>query len=289
MKFAAIITICILFYCSCGSKRNTDKSHLLPVANQTGRPLELHEYLFKKYQNQVYEIRDGFRLQLLLEKALKQAILQPLPDSYVDTIPNVYPDDESLVYGITTIVKSGHLFSKKHRHIMIKRISPHEHYIDIYIQKGSQSKLVVSTSVAPITYVNDTIYDVNSDGYKDFLINLYGSCGSYLKNFHVLYLFNTKGESTNEYNLKNTSFKPLDKKLFEIDYGPAGMVGMHKYKWRDCAIDTVEAIYPNLEDTLHKSYIRKRNHKEERIYMVPKEYQETDYYWWFEGKDYNDV
>jgi hypothetical protein len=118
---------------------------------------------------------------------------------------------------------------------------------------------------------------------------MYGTFGAHMKDLQTLYLMDANGEFPYTYGFINPTFKPQEKKVFVLGYGSPGTVGLYKYQWKGCTLDTVEAIYPDLSDTLHKCYKRYRNHKEERIYVVPKEYRDTDYFWWFEGKDYDDI
>ena len=80
-------------------------------------------------------------------------------------------------------------FTPQHSHLIIHRITIGDVYIDIYSKDKNKFEKVLSHKEWAITYINDTIKDVNGDGYKDLVINGYGSSGCCLKAYSLVYLF----------------------------------------------------------------------------------------------------
>ena len=137
-----------------------------------------------------------------------------------------------------------------------------------------------------MTYVSDTLQDVNGDGLNDLLVNWYGSNGCCLKNFYAVYLYQPQnGTFSNGYEFINPTFSAKEQVVRGVAYGHPGEAGMYKYKWNGLQVDTLEHIYFEKDEKGKKTgkVIRKTN-KEERLDQVPAEYKHIYGYDWFLGK-----
>lgn len=223
-------------------------------------------------------------LDQLLDEALEMAgkhIHQKTFSTQFDTIT----DQE---FEVSAKLSMGNLFSNRLKHLIIQRHIIGEYYFDIYLIKDNQFEKVLSHIEGEITYVSDTIQDVNGDGYKDFLIDWYGSSGCCLKNFYYVYLFQPESGTFSECHLFiNPTFSAREKIVRGVLYGYPGQTGLYKYKWNETQIDTIEFIYP--DETAKGMYIRTdKKGRETKLKNVPEEYRNIYGYDWFTGEGYLD-
>jgi len=78
-------------------------------------------------------------------------------------------------------------------------------------------------------YINDTIRDINGDGFNDFVVNWYGSNGCCLKAFSNVYLLRPdKKIFSNNLEFINPTFSPTEKIIRGVCYGYPGETEMYK-------------------------------------------------------------
>ncbi|UKN00731.1 hypothetical protein K6119_13420 [Paracrocinitomix mangrovi] len=142
-------------------------------------------------------------------------------------------------------------------------------------------------------YMEDTIFDVNNDGYDDFLIQWFPSSGCCPRECYDIYIFNHKTNSFNEpFDVINPVFYP-GKKLIRgmgYGYGPS----LYTKKWNQDSLETVEYFYHNLDDSIDAQYISSdKDHGDTSASWIkywkqaPAHYKELDYMFeWFEGGKY---
>ncbi|MBK8342951.1 MAG: hypothetical protein IPL12_06220 [Bacteroidetes bacterium] len=176
--------------------------------------------------------------------------------------------------------------------MIIRRRDPFAIYIDIYTKVDNKFEKVVSHEEWTMTYVSDTIRDINGDGLNDFVVNWYGSNGCCLKAFSNVYLLlQDKNSFSDDFEFINPTFSPKEKILRGICYGHPGNTEMYKYRWNGVKVDTVEYV----------SYERNEKGKTGKIIIstdvpyssksktvkvlksVPLEYKKIDGYGWFTG------
>jgi len=183
-------------------------------------------------------------------------------------------------------------FTKKYPHLIIRRRLGIK-YIDIYSKINNKFEKVVSYEEFPLTYVNDTIQDVNGDGLKDFVINWYGSTGCCLKAWSSVYLLRPdKKTFSNDFDFINPTFSPKEKIIRGVCYGQPGETEMYKYKWDGEKVDTLEYVYYEMSEKGERTgkIIISNNHPFEdnhkilkRLNFVPNEYRKIEGYDWFVG------
>lgn len=183
----------------------------------------------------------------------------------------------------------GHLFEKGRKHLIVRRnFCSSTTFLDVFILEKAKFRLVCSQVLDGMSYINDTIQDVNGDHLKDFLVHSYSSSGCCRRNVYDVYLYQPgKGNFTKKYEFMNPTFSPSEKTIRGIGYGQPGDVELYKYKWNKLKVDTVEFIFP---DSTKKNYHVYRhsddveNYKTGRfITVIPKEYRKVESYDWFKG------
>jgi hypothetical protein len=164
-------------------------------------------------------------------------------------------------------------------------------YIDIYLQTEDRFVKVLSHKEWGMTYVSDTLRDINGDKLKDFVLNWYGTNGCCLKAFSNVYLFQSnKGTFTSGFEFINPTFSPNEKIIRGIGYGQPGETEMYKYKWDGEGVDTIEYIYFDKNSKGEKTGKVVRSTEGGQIKRllnsVPNEYKKVNGYDWFTGTGY---
>jgi hypothetical protein len=229
---------------------------------------------------------DSIRLSKVLDKAL--IIASRNIDLKSFTLEFDSELDSNFI--VTTTMKMDTLFSTKYKYLIIHRNSPSLINIDVYIKRDNKFEKVITHEESNLTYVNDTIQDVNGDGQKDFLVNWYGNNGCCLKNFYIVYLLHAdNGTFSQNYEFINPTFSAKEKVIIGVRYGQPGETELYKFKWNGLKVDTVEYIYPDIRRKGH--YLKSdrlpyasKSAKETILKDVPTEYKNIYGYNWFLGK-----
>lgn len=229
---------------------------------------------------------DSIRLSKVLDKAL--IIASRNIDLKSFTLEFDSELDSNFI--VTTTMKMDTLFSTKYKYLIIHRNSPSLINIDVYIKRDNKFEKVITHEESNLTYVNDTIQDVNGDGQKDFLVNWYGNNGCCLKNFYIVYLLHAdNGTFSQSYEFINPTFSAKEKVIRGVRYGQPGETELNKFKWNGLKVDTVEYIYPDIRRKGH--YLKSdrlpyasKSAKETILKDVPTEYKNIYGYNWFLGK-----
>jgi hypothetical protein len=138
-----------------------------------------------------------------------------------------------------------------------------------------------------MTYIKDTIFDVNGDNYKDFIVNWYPSSGCCRRDIYNVYLYipNKKTFSI-DYEFINPTFSAKEKIIRGVGYGHPGEVELYKYKWNGFRVDTIEFIYPDIKTK--GQFIRTKTKRDssnsnegEILNLLPIEYQNINSVDWF--------
>lgn len=270
----------IFTFCSCDRRAAQSKKNDDPQANISEKALA------KKKQNGADQDPYSLSQERALEKALSLATQNLDSTSFSKT----FKYRTKSTADISTDVVIGQLFSKKQRHVLIRRKSDADVYLNIYTIKGEKLELVLFYEEIRLVYVSDTIQDVNGDQQPDFLINWYGSIGCCLKNFYNVYLFqNTDSKFPEMYEFINPTFSAKEKMVRGVGYGHPGATYLYKFRWDGFKIDTLEYIFPDKNRAGH--YLKSPTTtydaddvQEIRLKSVPKEYSGIYGYDWFLGK-----
>lgn len=196
-----------------------------------------------------------------------------------------FPDDSS--YQIVNYIMTGNLFEDGNKYFFLRSHTPASVYFNLYKISGNNKELLLSKDVTAMGYINDTIFDVNGDGYYDFLIQWYPPAGCCLRYTYDVYLYNPDGKGFPEgLRFINPTFSPEEYTVHGILYGHPGDVGLYKYKWNGLSVDTIEFIFPDITNEGHyiktdKSIYRPTPEQGEVLKSVPPEYHSIKGYSWF--------
>ena len=128
-------------------------------------------------------------------------------------------------------------------------------------------------------FPTDTIFDVNGDGTKDFLVKSYPLSGCCRANGYDIYLSPAakKEVVTSHIDLTNPTFYPQEKLIRGVQYGHPG--------WTGERLDTLEYIYPDpttkgrtfikMHTSTDLSRYRDDMKKGTRLLSLPEEYKNS--------------
>lgn len=283
----------LILLLSCGSR--DEKKNVTVVKNDTLKTkFEQKEKkrLEKIKKNEEEKKIDSLRLDKVLIDALKIATQniseEKFQKEYEITVDNLYNVQ-------VEIILDNH-FDINYQHLIIRRHSPGPVNIDLYIKDKNKFKKVLSHEQWSMTYVNDTIRDINGDGLKDFVVKWYGSNGCCLKAFSNIYLLRAdKKTFSNSFEFINPTFSPKEKIIRGVCYGHPSDTEMYKYKWNGETIDTLEYISYEKNKKGEKTGkiivssdlpYGNRFKVLKRLNSVPDEYKRIKGFDWFTGKGY---
>jgi hypothetical protein len=288
-----ILTFGLLtIFFSCGQPN--EKKNVAVVTThtlQTNIGKKGSERLEKRKQIEEQNNVDSIRLDKILQDALKIANQNFGKDRFVKKY-EVSTDS----INVSVEINLDYYFTKASPHLIIRRDDPSAIYIDIYSKTESKFEKVVSHEQWTLTYVNDTIRDINGDGLNDFVVNWYGANGCCLKAFSNVYLLrqDTKAFSEN-FEFINPTFSPKEKIIRGVCYGHPGETEMYKYKWNGDKVDTLEYVSFEKDNKGIKtgkvvlSTGRPYGDKFKTLKVlnsIPPEYRKIEGYDWFTGNGY---
>jgi hypothetical protein len=225
---------------------------------------------------------------LRLDLALKDAFNIAKPAFTMENFTKQYefqPGDSS--YAIHVDILIGKLFSDDRKYFLLRRHVPWATYLDLYKITNDKTEKLITREQGGMTYMGDTIFDVNGDGHKDFLVHWYPSSGCCKRDIYNVYLsLPDKEKFTNDYEFMNPTFSAKEGIIRGIEYGHPGEVGLYKYKWNALQVDTIEFIYPDVHHQGQFIKTQKRAYKPTGregavLKAVPEEYLNIESYTWF--------
>jgi hypothetical protein len=235
---------------------------------------------------------DSLHLDIALNHAFKIAQREFKNENFKKEY-EIQPDDSSFIIKVEILI--GSLFKDNQKYFLLRRHVPWATFLDLYKIQDDKTEKLIYREQGSMTYVNDTIRDINGDGLNDFVVNWYGSSGCCLKAFSNVYLLRQDKKSFSEnFEFINPTFSPKEKIIRGVCYGHPGETEMYKYKWNGEKVDTLEYV----------SYERNEKGKTGKIIIttgrpygdkfktlkvlnsVPKEYERIEGFDWFTGKGY---
>ncbi|GEM_PF-391838 len=274
---------------SCGQKsENKDNAIKATDTLKTSLDKKEKENLEKRKAIEKQHYTDSLRLDKVLQDALEIANQNIDKNRFLkkyDVLPDSIP--------ISVEINIDYHFTKTDPHLVIRRNEPNVICIDIYSKDEKKFEKVVSHEEWTMTYVNDTIRDINGDGLNDFVVNWYGSNGCCLKAISNVYLLRQdKNTFSENFGFINPTFSPKERIIRGVCYGHPGETEMYKYKWSGEKIDTLEYVsYETNDQGLKTGKVIISTHKPYNdsfkmlkvLNAVPSEYKKIEGYNWFAG------
>lgn len=294
MKTTLNILTIVIFITLFSCRESNEKKKIAAVTSdtlQTSIDKKEKERLEKRRSIEVQDYTDSLRLNKVLQDALKIAN-QNIEKNRFNEKYEVSPDG----IPVSVEINLDYHFTKTNPHLIIRRNEPSAIYIDIYTKGENKFEKVVSHEQWTMTYVNDTIRDINGDGLSDFIVNWYGSTGCCLKAFSNVYLLRQdKKEFSENFEFINPTFSPKERIIRGVCYGHPGETEMYKYKWNSEKVDTLEYVSYQKNDKGVKTgkVVVSANEPFGEKYKilkilnsVPIEYRKIEGYDWFTGNGY---
>ncbi len=295
LPILTIVITLLIFACGQQSERGND-SIVLVNSTETVIADSIETVIDKKEEERLEKRKqideqnriDSLRLDEVLKDALKIAKQNIGKNKFIKKY-EVFPDSNP----VSVEINLDYHFSKTNPHLIIRRIELGAIYIDIYSKGDTKFEKVISHEQWSMTYVNDTIRDINGDGLKDFVVNWYGSVGCCLKAFSNVYLLRQDKKSfSNNFEFINPTFSPKEHVIRGVCYGHPGETEMYKYKWNGEQLDTLEYVWyeKNKEGiktgkiiiSTDEPYVE-RSEVIKILNSVPIEYRKIKGYDWFVG------
>lgn len=279
--------ICIIFY-AC-SKTENKKAIEVRIPQKEAKP-----FLTKKEKQHKEREESEKRDSISMQGILNRAISKVKPHLTEKLYKTSYEEENDHLGIITVNISIGKFFSKKERHVLVHRSNFGVIHFNFFSINENELKEILHHEQWALTYVSDTIRDINGDQLKDFVINSYGSAGCCLKAASQVYLRKDDAKKfTDAFHFINPTFSPKEGIIRGICYGHPGETEMYKYKWNEATVDTLEFIsfQRNLKGEKTGKFMRsnkrfhfKKNKGNQVLRKVPKEYEGIYGYDWFLGK-----
>lgn len=263
------------------SVRPTPKSPLAKTQKDSGSPKPEVQAISKNWSridSLRHEKPASFKLEFALIEALDKAKNHLDSSAYTLSFESKLKQSD---HAIPVDIAYGPLFSAKSQHLLVRRRRGALLNFDLYLHSEDSLLSVFSYEMDLPFYTGDTIWDVNGDGYKDFIVTIYSTSGCCLRNGFEVFLGQKDRKSflNESVFFLNPTFSPKEKVVRGVTYGWPGEAGLYKFRWRGNEIDTVEYIYQG--DPEKENYRRVRGSPEGKatvISRLPEEYKSiTDY------------
>ncbi|HEY0978680.1 MAG TPA: hypothetical protein VGE21_14510 [Flavobacteriales bacterium] len=282
----------MLALCSCGSDRGaTGPIVVLSDTLSSGSDSVARARAANRKRVEESHLADSLRLAQVMKEALAFATEHVAEDTFSRRY-------EVLLDGVpmSVEIRSAYFFTKQFPHLMIRLQEPNAIHIDIHSRANGRFEQVVSHEEWSMTYVNDTIRDINGDGLADLVVNWYAVTGCCLKAFSDVYLLRADRKAFYApFEFINPTFAPHEHIVRGVCYGHPGETEMYKFKWNHERIDTVEYVHFETDsNSIRTGKILVSNKAPfspdfrilRRLDRVPTEYRKINGYDWFTGEIY---
>ncbi len=289
-----IFWMIILLSCNPEIKNNLHEGNYDSLTTRYGDSIVIKEQAEAERKRKKMEMekqldQDSADMETALGSALNVAALHIKDKRFAINFEYISGDS---VMPILINIEIGSFFSDKRKYLIIHREGVSDIGIDIYLEGKTGFKKLLNYSRWKMEYLNDTIQDVNGDGFKDYIVNWYGSNGCCLKSFSDVMIFNrVNGSLYGPIIFINPTFSPEEKIVRGVKYGHAGYTSMYKYSWAGDHLDTLEHIYYEENNgvksgkVIRESRVSPGSNKtnQELLNDVPVEYKKIYGYDWFTG------
>jgi hypothetical protein len=229
---------------------------------------------------------------LILITLAKISMCQNKKDSAIavaklDSIASVFQTSKTQFWRVET----GYFFSKTVKHKIARYRHFGEYYFKIYSEKDDFKNAIFFVRIGAMMLVNDTLMDLNNDGYRDFVLHWYPLAGCCLANIYNCYVYNQKIDEFNELvQIPNPEFKKESNEFYSMSYGHPGETTISLIKWSNNKLDTITRYYyikhPTDSGFVLVSYHNQSDY-EKWLKIIPNELMQLEYWNWFYRKAEN--
>jgi len=171
-RFTLTILI-LLFGCGLPSHQNREVQAVNDSLQKNGIKKELAKEERKK-QIEEENRMDSVRLDVALKDAFNIAKDAFRTENFTKQY-ELQPDDSSYAIHIDMLIDQ--LLSDNRKYFLLRRHVPWATYIDLYRIVDDKTEKLITREQGGMTYIRDTLVDVNGDGHKDFLVHWYPASG----------------------------------------------------------------------------------------------------------------
>lgn len=181
----------------------------------------------------------------------------------------------------------GSLFASKQRHLITRRHFEYGCFLDVFVYEDDSFRLLLTHVQDDLTFINDTIFDANGDGLKDYVVCWYPSSGCCPRKIQSVYLLQQdKISFSKEIEFMNATFSQKEQIVRGLEYGHPEEIGLYKFRWNLNRVDTIEYIYHNKKvkgEFIKVKYSGRADQKMDSIELksLPAEYKKIDNVDWF--------
>lgn len=188
------------------------------------------------------ESSDSIRIAKVFKECMDYALQHKNKGAFKHEFETM-PDDSS--FEVTAQLEFGNIFDPNRKHLIIRNIVAWGAECSIFILENNKFKQVCEKQKLGITFLGDTLMDINGDGYKDYSVHTYPTSGCCRRDVYEVFLYQSRsGRFTKDYYFINPTFYPKEKIIRGVEYGHPGEVGLYKYRWNGLRVDTLEFVYP---------------------------------------------
>jgi hypothetical protein len=234
---------------------------LLPDPLDGMTETEKAQYRLQRAQAQALQAQqDSLYLSLALQDALNGAQATLELDSVATAYVFYSPDSAEQIW---MDVEVGKLFDEQERWVLVRRdySGAEEMHLNLYhVTAQNELQNVLTYVQGAMNYTSDTIFDVNADGRKDFVVQWHPSAGCCTANHHEVHLQLEQQQFSKAYSFINAVFSPQEGIIRGLEYGyfQEGDAGLYKYQWNGLQVDTLEFIYK--DKTQDGNYYKTTHH-----------------------------
>lgn len=184
---------------------------------------------------------------------------------------------------------SGHLFSKSVNHKYIRISTRLKTYIHVYSEEDKYLEPIFTESVHRVSFVKDSIFDINGDRVIDLAIHWYPSSGCCLADIYDCYIYDEQTDKFSEkVEIPNPTFYPDQFQTYSMTYGQPGETEFFEFKWANNSLDTLKSYEWNDRNQSHIILTDFESATKTDLTEIPKKLEALYGYYWFVMKIKNE-
>tara|TARA_R110002049_G_scaffold7173_2_gene42557 strand:+ start:319 stop:951 length:633 start_codon:yes stop_codon:yes gene_type:complete len=200
----------------------------------------------------------------------------------LETISSFIRNQQENVKNDSLTFLTGYVFSNHitHKYIRVSNFSGT--YVQVYSSNDNYRKPIFSVRLGWMSFVSDSIFDINGDKVIDLAIHWYPSSGCCLADIYDCYLYNQKIDQFSEkVEIPNPTFYPDRNLTFSMSYGHPGETEFREFKWTNNNLDTTKKYQWNDRTQDHIVLSNIKSGIKTELDEIPEEIKELNGIEWF--------